>query len=89
MQNSSIAAIGATLLIAGASEHAALSTNAAAYLQTITNTADWTLRELPAASDNDGLPSADSTAATDLGQPAGTPTWLDQLNIIGLALRAG
>lgn len=89
MQISSMAAIGATLLIAGASEHAALSTNTAAYLQTISDAAPWTLRDPTAIPNSDEPLGTDPMAGADLGPSAGTPVWLDQLNMVGFALRSG
>lgn len=89
MQISSMTAIGATLLIAGASEHAALSTNTATYLQTISDSAPWTLRDPPPVPNSDEPLGADPMASAELGPPAGTPAWLDQLNLVGFALRAG
>ena len=91
MQVSSIAAIGVTLLIAGASEHAALSGNAGAYLQTIVNSADWIIQETPADS-RDYQPSPeDSNKSTGTNTMTGSAVQarLRYLNMVGLALGAG
>lgn len=88
MQVSSVAAIGVTLLIAGASELAVLSGNSGLYLQTIVSTADWIFQDTPAVSRDRNLQAEESnkSTGTDTMTASAAPAWMRYLNMVGLAM---
>jgi len=88
MQVSSVAAIGVTFLIAGASELVVLSGNSGHYLQTIVSTADWIIQDTPAISRNHNLPAekSDKSTGTDTMTESAAPAWMRYLDIVGLAM---